>query len=107
MKFTKILLSFLLIFIFFVLTSCGKSQEEQHLSMHLKDPSSMRVYSSEKRKSDDYDVWCIVYDAKNSYGAYTGRSTAYVYYNKTKGEWGCSNCPYDMGLALTIWESAK
>lgn len=96
----------LVILMLFVMTGCASNgNAKKHIADHCKDPQSFRCYSIEHRSTDNIDVYKIVYDAKNSYGAYTGKDICYVYYDRDTKDWNCSECPGDF-IAGALWEIA-
>lgn len=75
----------LTLFPIFVLTACAPSESdyialgEKLIRDSLKDPDSAKFDSFFHRSSDSSGYVCGSVNAKNSYGAYSGKSPYYVY----------------------------
>lgn len=97
----KIITAVMTLLTTFSLTSCGEGSSKydtclNHLKTHLKDPSSVMIDGATGYKSKQNDGsyvygYAIRYNAKNSYGAYVGATTAYVVISQTSGT-SCSVC---------------
>ena len=84
------------------MTGCAKNEAYAHIKSHLKDPDSLKVYDCESVSNDKYTVFEIEYNAKNSFGAYTGRETTYVLYDKEEDSWECSYCEAISGFCAYV-----
>ena len=85
------------------MTGCAKNDSYAHIKSHLKDPDSFKVYNCESVSDDKCTVYKIEYNAKNSFGAYTGRETVYALYDKEDDSWECSYCEVLEGYCLTAY----
>ncbi len=106
-------ITFLMMFILLCLNlvGCGFSKFNKcknHLKTHMKDPSSMTISSAigYESGSDSGCAFKIVYNGKNSYGAYAGNKTSYVYLSDD-GYISCSECSGDFisGSMYSVFSS--
>lgn len=97
--------SVLLVLSALCLTSCGNPKEYNtavdHLKQHLKDPTSVIISDASGYKDEERCAFRIVYNAKNSFGAYTGNDVVYVVVAESTY---CSECSY-YGSVATNWYS--
>ena len=104
MKKTALLLVNLMLF---VMTGCASNgNAKKHIAGHCKDPKSFRCYSIEHKSTDNYDLYQIEYDAKNSFGAYTGKDICYVCYDRDAEDWSCDVCLPGY-WAAALWAMAE
>ncbi len=100
----------------FTSVGCGNAKYEKYYKMciedlkdSVRDPDSLKIYSADAyyyTNSDGELVWVckIVWDAKNAYGAYTGKETSYYKYIAEDKEVSCSSY---YSTTYSLAESAK
>lgn len=94
----KVMKTFLVVLAFaIILAGCGGGKNAEEIPQRyieaitvlkddLKDPTSMRIYGDIVAVTfvdTNQTAISVIYDAKNSYGAYSGKSTAEIFLSQT------------------------